>query len=225
MRRLSPDEHERALAAAERVFGPEDRRWEAPFTSHLPVRLLLGDTDRDLDDAQLAAVAQAARADGDTIGYAAIWPPSRNSDDIDRVDLTAPVPSLDGQLFTEAGLEFALWSPRGRWAVIVEEDDCAIVGGDERFVRTVCDLLGLDEQAALETWLEDRDEERALGHAQSWVPGLLDHLVGRERADGLLAGRREAFEASARPPEPETWRGRLATWRLNRWFDRLPPAG
>jgi hypothetical protein len=93
------------------------------------------------------------------------------------------------------GLDHALHSPNGRWAVLVCHEGHAVVGGDAAFMRAAFESFPFDEEGltvdtSVKYWLTDmRGLADSLGgrETSAWVPKLTLTIYGAERGGALLS--------------------------------------
>jgi hypothetical protein len=96
------------------------------------------------------------------------------------------------------GLDHAVHSLSGRWAVLISYEGHAVVGGEQRFVSEVLDLFPVDAPGAtarssVEGWLRDmRELWDALRGSETrlnpWVPKLARNVYGEGVSRELLLG-------------------------------------
>jgi hypothetical protein len=108
------------------------------------------------------------------------------------------------------GLDHAVHSISGRWAVLVSYEGHAVVGGEKRFVSDVLDLFPLDAPSAtgrssVENWLRDmRELWDALRGSETglnaWVPRLARNVYGERGSRELLIANGWADFAADEPP-------------------------
>jgi hypothetical protein len=104
------------------------------------------------------------------------------------VDFSAPRTYYSEEYRAYMSCESIIVPVRGRWGVLVAEDDHAIVGGSPQFIETVLSHLSLEpEEMAL--ILIRRQEQWASGTGKSiaWLPGLLETIYGSAEAARLAA--------------------------------------
>lgn len=97
--------------------------------------------------------------------------------------------------FVKAGLDHALHSHRGQWAMLVSHEGHTVVGGRFAFVEPLLDCLPIEPELAADarssvgSWLRDmRDLDASLGHPEGtdWVPRLAIRVYGFECGSKLL---------------------------------------
>jgi hypothetical protein len=191
MRTLAVSEWKREYASAySRVFLHSDP-FDAPFTEAMESRALLYPVAYTLERDEYEVVAQAAHVVGDSAMVLSI---PKNGDDIDPLEY--PVHwLLEFEDFTEYELtrasihENALYSPAGKWGLLVSHEQHMVVGGSVEFVETMVRGFPGAERALeefLNTWAEHK-QKRDVDTA--WIHALLVHLYGPGVGADLYSSR------------------------------------
>ena len=187
MRRLTePDDLERAEFAFRTVFG--NTSYTMPFSRNVRVRFLIYPIDYTLlDTSQFAAVAAAASQAGDGFAYLAGfggdeagWGGTYGHRlvDLDSYADYKPETGADN-------LEHFLFSPEGKWGLVTSDGQYAVVGGDERFIAVLRAHSPQDEDQMVRAFVRDWREVEQSGGSVAWMPELLEHIFGSERAREL----------------------------------------
>lgn len=184
-RRLTPKEwRESGAPARNRIFASDDP-YEEPFLAEVGPRALLFPMGYAQSGRELEALRAAARALGETTCYLQLYLFGEDEWPYWELDLSESHPY--------AGIPFirenSLFSREGRWGMLVSDENHAVLAGEEAFVQTLVSGLDppdLDAHALgfLAQWVE---LQAATGQGYDWLPVLLAHLYGEERA-AQLAG-------------------------------------
>jgi len=87
----------------------------------------------------------------------------------------------------ESMVEYALYSPAGSWGVLVSHESHAVAGGSARFIATLAANLTQPLAQQLDAFLREWKWRQTEWKSQlDWLPQLLRHLYGAERAAALL---------------------------------------
>lgn len=94
---------------------------------------------------------------------------------------------VDVNLVNASGTENVLYSPQGKWGIMMADEGYGLLGGCAKFMEEIYKFVpDLDQQTHL--FLEQiryiRDNYPV--HTLGWVPGLLRHLYGEEVAERML---------------------------------------
>jgi hypothetical protein len=84
-------------------------------------------------------------------------------------------------------VENTIYSTKGTWGVIISQERHAVIGGPRRFMDVLsAKLPDIDNQGKdfLATW---KDRRNRLHSKIDWLPGLLTHVYGPDKAKELLA--------------------------------------
>jgi hypothetical protein len=183
-RELTPKEWREAGAPARnRVFASDDP-YEEPFLAEVGSRALLFPMGYAHSGRELDAIRAAAAALGETTCYLQLYLFGEDEWPYWQLDLADADPY--------AGIPFvhenSLFSRDGAWGLLVSDENHAVVAGDETFVETL--VSGLDPpdlDAHALAFLAHYVELRAsVGRRYEWLPVLLAHLYGDERAAALI---------------------------------------
>jgi hypothetical protein len=133
---LSEDERQEAIAAFRKVFAVDMAHvdvYGAPFQHHLPARTILYPVGPELDDDELDAVARAAEAIADEGFYVSVV----GFLEAERLDWHwyVPLSGLTAYDSLDVTYDSALYSPSGRWGMLVSLEEHAIVGGTPEFLE------------------------------------------------------------------------------------------
>lgn len=186
-------EIKRARDAYFRVFQNRSPYHE-PFHRDTPARAIIYPVDTYPDDDLYFAIANAAAALGEDEAYFStimdVTEDSYFAVDYWKLD-------LEDYPFNEKGmkengwipiLESTIYSPSGTWGAILTNKQLGLIGGSNPFLdalrQWVNDLdLQVDRFVAYSWYGKDGP-----GGSSSWLPGLLTHVFGQERAASLLDG-------------------------------------
>ncbi|HET8569840.1 MAG TPA: hypothetical protein VFM93_12750 [Candidatus Limnocylindria bacterium] len=103
-----------------------------------------------------------------------------------RLDLSELAPHRFQELWP-AGSEFALYSPRGAWGVMLGEDGLLVAAGGDAFTRTLLAAQKVDPRQQVRDFIAMwRDDRKRLWSDISWLRPLLANIYPAE-ADALLA--------------------------------------
>lgn len=167
-----------------------------PFHEDVLGRLVLAPVLDQLTRPQFEAIGRAAKSVGDTWFYFALvaegtveeeqhWP---------QVNLShlCAIPFADYISYEGTPLmgTSALWSPSGRWGMLVTHDDFAIAGGTSQFMRQLVSAYPRNDPSARrdvppEDQVELLLEDVATWQDKEWLEEFLPHIFGVERASAL----------------------------------------
>ena len=183
-RRLSEREwRESGAPARNRIFASDDP-YEEPFLAEIGSRALLFPMSHAHEGRELEAIRTAARSLDETTCYLQLYVFGEDEWPYWELDLADADPY--------AGIPFihenSLFSREGAWGLLVADENHAHVAGPEIFVETLVsgfDPPDLDAHALrfLNQWVELRS---STGQRYEWLPVLLEHLYGEERARDQL---------------------------------------
>jgi hypothetical protein len=139
---LSKDERRTAVAAFHKIFAigmASVDVYGEPFRADLPARTILYPVDPELDGDQLDALAMAAEVVGDEGFYVSLV----GFDEAETLDCHWYVPLCELASYDAlepcsiGGLthDNALYSPSGRWGMLISLEEHAIVGGTPDFLE------------------------------------------------------------------------------------------
>ena len=182
-RELTPKEWREAGAPARnRIFASDDP-YEEPFLAEAGSRGLLFPMGYAHAGRELEALRAAAASLGDPTCYLQLYVFGEDEWPYWELDLTEADPYAGIPLIREN----SLFSREGAWGMLVSDENHALVAGHLTFVETLVSGLDppdLDAHALrfLAHWAELR---ASTGQASEWLPVLLAHLYGDERAREL----------------------------------------
>lgn len=190
---MSEQEYRRELEPAfTSIFQSIDPFGE-PFRDRIAHRLLLWPVGFALDDAELAAVMDAVRAEGET-SFCVSFLERPDEDESPKSDADArpwhwhiPLEQANEYRALTLPFENALYSPSGKWGIMISHEQHAAVGGDQRFLQTLLNHRAIAAKSSpgrfLEYW---QDAHTNWGAEVKWVPRLLDHIYGQDQAHRLM---------------------------------------
>jgi hypothetical protein len=191
---LAPERYEgEAGQARRRVIASIDRSHRF-FTERAPARVVLFPASYALDEAQFAALRQAAARVSDIDGFY-----------LHSVERHAPRPEepQDWWIAFDAyesyrpavSSENLLHSASGRWALLALHDDAVVVGGTPAFTDTLlerwpahaedAEIYGARRQ--VEAYLAGLARIGRRATVMQWLPSLLTHVYGPAEAARLLS--------------------------------------
>lgn len=193
MRKVTGHERKLAREAFDAIFTNPDPYGE-PFRSDLPARRLIYPTrGYYLTALQFSALQQAAITTGDSTAYiidVRSWPQIGWSDNrrvLWAVDLN------DYRSYWEPPadawwvmIENAIFSPTGRWGVLISDEAHAISAGSTEFDIALSAGLGPGNTGASEDWLAYWRTMAQDGADISWLRLHLAHIYGAPAAERLL---------------------------------------
>jgi hypothetical protein len=190
MRELNQVEwHAELRKGFECVFRDADP-FEAPLRHSVMHRALLYPVPYLLERDQFDSVIEAARKEGD---------------DSFCVSITEGADTLAGRserihwifdyweyeeyrdLQIAGVLENAVYSPNGKWGMLVSQEQHAIVGGSASFIRSLSNSFPNYGESASAFTVFWNDLHRRAGIDVGWLRPVLAHVYDDERADALLA--------------------------------------
>jgi hypothetical protein len=193
----SADQRKQARTSFYSVFVSGDPYTE-PFSPQITERLLLYPTDNyALTPEQFHALAKAAGSLGEDWAYllsTALWDQEDWEDSVRELWILE-LNDLESYLFPPenssiALAENAIYSPTGSWGILVSDMAYALTGGELDFVETFRELTVDDrnERQMIDEWLTFWSGLRRHGHpCDNWLPSLVRHLYGEEKAAALLS--------------------------------------
>lgn len=182
------DFQERVLQVFNSVFISNDP-FDKPIAPSIPNRAILYPIAYELETIELQAVALAAQAVGDNGFYLSVIERPSEVEQNRPYHWYIPLEELKKYhaLSYPFVLENAIYSPRGKWGMIISHEQHAVVGGDNIFLSTLLShlLVSADEQLKefLATW---KNNYSRFGSNIDWLSGLLTHVYGVEKAKTLL---------------------------------------
>ena len=184
-RRLTPKEwRESGAPARNRIFASDDP-YEEPFLAEVGSRALLFPMSFAHEGRELEALRAAAGSFGETTCYLQLYVFAEDEWPYWEIDLSEAEP-YDGIPFIQ---ENSLFSQEGHWGLLVSDENHALAAGAETFVETL--VSGLDppdlDGQALRFVGHYAELQASTGRRYDWLPVLLAHLYGEERAAELAA--------------------------------------
>lgn len=193
---LSEEEFQaEAAPALHRVFAREDP-WHRPFAAGVEVRRLLYPVSFTLsgfDFPLLEALVSASTGLGEAGFYVSVVErPRRGSKRDCEEDWHWYIPYSEMEAYHSLGyvfvLEHTLYSPSGRWGLMISHEDHALLGGEAVFFTAMREAIpGFDDVAQIQEFLSVWEYYRVQAGADvSWIPDLLAHVYGAELAGKML---------------------------------------
>ena len=193
---LSEEEFQvKAAPALQRVFAREDP-WHRPFADSVEVRRLLypvSFTLTELDYPLVDALESVAMEFGETGFYlSVVGRPAVESEHSLQTDWHWYIPLVAmgdrAALGAALSLEHVMYSPSGRWGLMISHEDHALLGGEAVFFAAMREAMpGFDNIGQVQRFLSDwRYYKTRYGADVSWVPDLLSHVYGAELAEKML---------------------------------------
>jgi len=189
LQEIRPHAWEQEYAAGFRSVFRNVDPFNAPFSDTVESKALLYPVAYVLDRAEFVAVFQAASAVGDAAICASV------------VEGRVPVPRgphwrLEHWEYDEyrelqdlGVLENALYSPTGKWGLLVSHEQHALVGGSAVFVSALAKTFP-DFEGSIDRFLAFwRENEVRHNSDTTWIKGLFVHLFGPDHAQAMLLGK------------------------------------
>lgn len=206
--RISRSEWERRAAPArDRIFASLDPYGE-PFTAAAKERAVLFPISYELEAHQLAVLRRAARSVGDETFFVeslvagdegAHWEvPVRDKRPYKRMDVVA---------------ETAIFSPSGRWGLLISDEDHAVIGGSHEFMAVVAARLRPTKEPTQHYWAPAHDPL-----AEAPADASFDELFSR-----LTSASTPIPMRSGEPFGDGQALAFVEFWRIHR--ERLPAVG
>ncbi len=168
-----------------RVFA-SNNPFEDTFTETVPSRALLHSVLYEFDRTQFVALRSAARAILDHgVVATCLWP-------VEDEDCHWYIPlnelerchALPGPIFV---YENAIFSPSGKWGLMFSHENFVVLGGEQQFIDVFFVELGTSVNEQVNTFLRDwKEDANMYSFNVAWIPPLLKHLFGEERAKEFL---------------------------------------
>jgi hypothetical protein len=174
---------EAGAPARNRIFASDDP-YEEPFLDDVGPRGLLFPMAYAHAGRELDALRAGAAALGETTCYLQLYLFGEDEWPYWELDLTETDPY--------AGIPFirenSLFSRAGAWGLLVSDENHGLVAGEETFVQTL--VAGLDppdlDAHAVRFLAHFAELSASYGQRYDWLPVLLAHLYGEERAAELV---------------------------------------
>jgi hypothetical protein len=182
------DFHEYIYKVFTSVFTSNDP-FNKPIASSLYCRAILYPIAYKLETIELQAVALAAQAVGDNGFYLTVTERPNEVEQDRPYHWYIPVEDLESyyKLSSPFVLENTLYSHEGKWGMIISHEQHAVIGGSDLFLDTLFShlLVSADQQLTefLSTWKENYTRFQT---DIAWLPELLAHVYGEEKAKVLL---------------------------------------
>lgn len=190
VRRISSqNELQVARAAFHAVFRSADA-FDEPFQPTTEKRAILYPVAYHLDQAEYASLAAASSAVGESEAFFSAIEGYRDGDFDEHDHWRVGLHSYPYEQLRHSGwfplMESAIYSTTGSWGLLISHEQHAMVGGTAAFMDSLLVAMpGLEIQVTefLVTWKDNRDR---LGSDVTWLPELLEHVYGPEKAYRLM---------------------------------------
>lgn len=175
------------------VFSNDDP-FDKPFTPNIPARKIIYEYFYRIESPLIEAIVAAASSIGDTGFYfSALW---RLDDEVTEEpyhwyiplsEISTYIAGRDEVFGTALHVENVLYSPQGKWGVMMSHEHHGLLGGSPSFMAEVCRLVPDLEQQVFgflkywQYWKTQPNSFRA-----DWLPGLLTQVYGQETAEKML---------------------------------------
>lgn len=190
-RRLTNIEYDREMRAAfDKVFA--DPFSFRPFAPTIANRAVLYPVGWKLDKIEFSAVISAVKAIGDKEIYLSVHNKIFPSVNEQHDHLAISIDSKDAYHAIDEA-EVSAWhqffySASGIWGIILNEEEYAMVGGNQLFVSTLFANLPISHEDQLQNFLRmTRAYSTQFRRSYPGLSELLQHLYGRDTADRLLS--------------------------------------
>lgn len=175
------------------VFSTDDP-FGQPFTANIPARRIIHEYFYQIESPLLEAIVDAASSIGDSGFYfSTLWRPKDEVTEeayhwyIPFEEISTYVTGDDEGLGRSLILENVLYSPQGKWGVMMSHEHHGLLGGSQEFMEKVRQLVpNLDLQvfSFLKHWQYWKNEPGSI--KADWMSGLLTHIYGEELAQIML---------------------------------------
>jgi hypothetical protein len=162
--------------------------FDAPVRQGMQAKALLYPVSYLLDENEFAALASAAQAEGDDSLYLSITEEFADYDGTNASHwlLNYWEYSEYCELDRIGVLENAMYSPAGRWGILISQEQHAIAAGTKSFIESLHSNHP-EWRESLTAFTEDWRHRRATRQADvSWVRPLLTHVYGSSSKWGLI---------------------------------------
>jgi hypothetical protein len=188
-----------AEPALRRVFQADDP-FDQPFAPDVERRLILFPVYYELESPLLEALVTPSLEQSDSGFYLSVLERPAEKDQDRPYHWYVSASGLDAYraLGYPFVLENAVYSPEGKWGIMVSHENHALLGGTASFVDNVRNLVpNLDNQVFdfLAAWEHNKLE---FGSSTDWLPTLVKHVYGEEAGETVLAH----FNRDRFPVEP-----------------------
>lgn len=188
MRALSEEEFLReAKPVFDRVFVAENP-FDPLFTSAIEARMILFPVHNVMDRLIARAIKKASSLVNETSFYLSVLERPDAAEQDRPYHWLIPFSQLEE--YRELGypfvLENAIYSPSGTWGVMFSHARHAVLGGPRQFVQAVTETLPNSVSQVdkfIATWKQNQER---FGSNLDWLPRLLEHVYGEERAQEML---------------------------------------
>ena len=193
----------KALPALRQVFVNEDA-FDQPFSPNVDVRKIVYPCCQNIEPPLINALIDTASRLGDTGCYIFdLWSGEndtrhyyisfsefytaylgiKNSDEVKPDELSKC------QINMSLGLENILYSPNGKWGIMISHERHGMLGGSTEFIEGISQVIpNLDTQVY--DFIEERLRNSETGKFSTvvlrWLPGLLRHVYGQATAEKIL---------------------------------------
>jgi hypothetical protein len=190
---LSEEEFQKEAAPVLRkIFACEDP-YNQPFASNVEARAILYPVSLTLDYTDtplLEAIISTATKAGDSGFYLSIVerPPPKAQDKPYHWYFPFTEIKTYSSLDYPAILEHVLYSPNGRWGLMISHEDHALLGGTQVFFNTMREIIpGFDDINQIQDFLTDwKHYNKEHGADINWIPRLLTHVYDTKVVQHLL---------------------------------------
>ena len=206
-RPLSAEEYRVRVEPIElKIFVSADPFGE-PFSDSLSCKMILYPIPHKFSEEQIEAIGAAARVVGDDGFYFSFTEVPSEWLEEGLGNWFIPLQDLSAYTRLDPAWEHILYSPQGKWGIIVSHEFHAVVGGSARFLGTLTarfppvqpfqevhpPLYEVHEPRSpipakqqVYEFLRDWKERKEQGAKMPWLLRLLTHVYGSERARRLL---------------------------------------
>jgi hypothetical protein len=205
MRALSEEDFAReAKPVYEHVFATGNP-FESPFTSVLESRMILFPVHYMMETSLARAITKASAQLNENSFYLSVL--ERPTDEEHDRPYHWHIGFSEFEQYRSLGypfvLENAVYSDRGTWGLMFSHERHAVLGGPAEFVQVVAqELPKLTDQVEnfVETW---KKNQKRLGSKVDWLPRLLKHVYGDERAQDMLVKADLPLSVEDQVPRPK----------------------
>lgn len=186
-RKLSEEQYiQEAANIFNQIFRSSDP-FDEPFKNIFEKRSLIYPVFYELDKVQLQALVKAAQAVGDTGMYVSFTerPPAAEQDR--AYHWYFPFDEIVIYDVLQEPLENAIYSTNAKWGLLISHEKHCVIAGSKFFIKILFDNLPFSEDEYifefLELWKWFREDFIS---DIEWLPILLKHLFGKEKATEYL---------------------------------------
>ncbi len=176
-----------------RIFSNDDP-FEQPFTPNVPARKIIYEYFYQIEPPLIEAIVAAASSVEDKGFYfSALW---RLKDKVTEEpyhwyipfsEISTYIAGSDEVFGAALHVENVLYSPQGKWGVMMSHEHHGLLGGSQEFMAEVCRLVpNLEQQVFgfLEYWQYWKNQPNSI--RADWLPELLTQVYGQETAKKML---------------------------------------